>query len=110
MPPATSSAGSAAAGVPARAAELYDQVACDLPPDARALLAEGRVDLIALFSARSARLFAAAARDAGWNLAPVTTVALSPAVDTALDGLGQARRLTAAEPTREGMLAALAAA
>jgi uroporphyrinogen-III synthase len=100
----------AAEGVPSRAAEIYDQAACDLPPDARALLAEGRVDLVALFSARSAQLFAAAARDAGWNLAAVTTVALSRAVDAALDGLGQARRLTAPEPTRDGMLAALAAA
>ncbi len=98
----------AAGGVPARAAEIYDQVACERPPEARALFAEGRVDLIALFSARSARLFAAATREAGWNLAPVTTLALSAAVDAALDGLGQARRLTAAEPTREGMLASLA--
>ena len=98
----------AAAGVPARAAEIYDQVACDLPADAQALLAQARVDLIALFSARSAQRFAAAARDAGWNLAPVTTVALSGAVDAALDGLGQARQLTASEPTREGMLASLA--
>ena len=52
------------------------------------LLAEGHADLIALFSPRSAPLFAAAARDADWNLAPVIFLALSAAVDSALDGLG----------------------
>ena len=97
----------AAAGVPARAAELYDQVARPLSSEAAALLAAGQVAAVALFSPRSARLFAAAARAGGWDLAPLATVALSPAADAAYDGPEPGARRVAEHPTREGMIAAL---
>jgi uroporphyrinogen-III synthase len=98
----------AATGVSVRAAEIYDQAPRAMPAEAQALLAAARVDAVALFSPRSARIFAAAAREAGWPLADATAVALSSPADAALDGLGFGRRLVAAAPTREGMLAALA--
>jgi uroporphyrinogen-III synthase len=97
----------AAAGVPARAAEIYDQAPRALSGEARALLAAGRADVLAFFSPRSARLFAEAARAAGWELAAATAVSLSAATDAALDVGAGARRIAPA-PTREGMLAALA--
>ncbi len=99
----------AALGVPARAAEIYDQVPLPLPDEARDLLARGRAEVLALFSPRTAALFAAEARAAGWDLAPVTAVALSAAADAALDAPEPGARRIAPAPTREGMLAALAA-
>jgi uroporphyrinogen-III synthase len=98
----------AAAGVPAKAAEIYDQRACALGAEAERLLAAGRADVLALFSPRTARLFADAARAGGWDLAPATAVSLSAAADAALDVAVGARRVAPA-PTRDGMLAALAA-
>ena len=100
----------AAAGVPARAAEIYDQVPRAIGGAARALLAAGGLAVVALFSPRSARLFAAQARAAGWPLGRVTAVSLSANADAALDGLGLGRRLVAPAPGRAGMLAALAGA
>ena len=100
----------AAAGVPARAAAIYDQVARPLTAEARGLLAGGRVDVLAFFSPRTARLFAAAGRGAGWDLARSASVSLSAAADAALrrTRAGRAGAIAAA-PTRDGMLAALAA-
>jgi uroporphyrinogen-III synthase len=98
----------AAAGVPARAAEIYDQAPRPLDPAAAGLLAAGRADVLAFFSPRTARLFAEAARAARWSLATVTAVSLGPAADAALD-LDIGHRRIAPAPTRDGMLAALAA-
>lgn len=99
----------AAAGVAARSAEIYDQRPQRLEGPARALLAAGGPAHVALFSPRTARLFAAEARADGWPLGRITTVAISAAADAAVDGLGVGRRVVAATPGRAGMLAALAA-
>ncbi len=96
-----------AKGVPARAAEIYDQRPCPVVPEVRSLLARGDVEVLAFFSPRTARLFAEGAAD--WTLADATVVSLSPAADSALAGVGVGHRRIAAQPTREGMLAALAA-
>jgi uroporphyrinogen-III synthase len=99
----------AAAGIPARAAEIYDQRAIELAPEAASALAGGAIDVVALFSPRTARLFADAARAGGWPLGTVVFAALSPAVAAALDGLGGQVQVAAA-PTRAGMLETLARA
>ncbi|MFO1208171.1 MAG: uroporphyrinogen-III synthase [Amaricoccus sp.] len=99
----------AAAGVAARAAEVYEQAPVPLPGEARALLAGGRADVVAFFSPRSAAAFAAEADGAGWNLAGAAAVSLSAAADAGLGALGFGQRRVAAAPTREGMLEALAA-
>jgi uroporphyrinogen-III synthase len=78
-----------------------------MPEAARRLLAERRVEVLAFFSPRTARLFADQARRAGWGLEAATAVALSPAADAGLDGLALGTRVVAREPTREGMLDAL---
>ena len=98
----------AAAGVPARAAEIYDQAPRPIEGRAQALLAVGEPAAVALFSPRSARLFAAQARAEGWPLGAATAVSLSRAADAALDGLGFGHRLVAPTPGRAGMLLALA--
>ncbi len=98
----------AAAGVAARAAGIYDQPPQPVPAEVAARLAAGGVDVVALFSPRTAALFNAAAAATGWPLAALTAVSLSPAADAALTA-PVGRRVVAAEPTREGMLAALQA-
>lgn len=97
----------AAAGFSTRAAEIYDQRPCRIGGAPAALLAAGTPAVVAHFSLRSARLFAAQATEDAWPLAAITSVALSPAADAALAGLAFARRLVAAAPTREGMIEAL---
>jgi hypothetical protein len=63
--------------------------------------------VLAFFSPRTARLFAA---EAGlWDLSRATALSLSGAADEALAGIGIGRRRVAARPTREGMLEGLAA-
>ena len=96
------------AGVPARDLVVYDQPARPVPPEARALLAAGGADLVAAFSPRGARLFAAEARAAGWPLDAASAVSISPATDAGLDGLGFGRRLVARRPDQPAMLAAIA--
>lgn len=96
------------AGVPARALRLYDQAAVPLAPEAAARLAAGGVPALAFFSPRTAALFAAATAAEGWNLSGATAFSLSPAVDAALRGIGFGVRRVAAEPSRSGMIAALA--
>jgi uroporphyrinogen-III synthase len=93
-----------AAGLEARAAEIYDQTPCPMPEAARRLLADGRVEVLTFFSPRTARLFAAEALRAGWRLEGATAVSLSPAADASFDGLAVGQRLVARVPTREGML------
>lgn len=99
----------AGVGVPARAAEVYDQMPRPLSAEARAQLARGEVDAVAVFSPRTAMLFAAEVRAGGWDLSCVAAVSLAASADAALDGLGLGRRRVAAVPTREGMIAAFAA-
>jgi uroporphyrinogen-III synthase len=98
-----------AAGVPARAAEIYDQAPRPLSEEARDLLARGRIDVLTFFSPRTARLFAAEAAGAGWDLSRTVAVSLSAAADAAFAGPAPASRRIAATPTRDGMLAALKA-
>ncbi len=98
----------AAAGIAARAVEIYDQVPAPLPRDARDLLARGGADVLAFFSPRTAGLFAAEAARAGWDLGRAAAVSLSTAADAGLGGLGLALRAVAPAPTRDGMIAALA--
>jgi uroporphyrinogen-III synthase len=93
--------------VPARVAEIYDQMARPLPDPARDLLADGGEAVVPLFSPRSARLFAGQAAAGGWDLSRVTAVSLSAAADRGLAGLAVHLRLIAPVPTREGMLATL---
>lgn len=97
-----------AAGVPARGLEIYRQVSLPMPAPAAALLAEGRIPVVAAFSPRSALRFARAACAAGWPLGGVTLVSLSAAADAAHDAPEPGRRVLAAHPGREGMIAALA--
>lgn len=96
------------AGLPARAAVLYDQQPCALTGEARDLLAAGRAQVIAVFSPRSAAILADQTRAQHWDLAPATSVSLSPAADAALGARAAGRRIVADAPTREGMIAALA--
>ncbi len=97
-----------AAGVAARALEIYDQGPVAPPAAAAALLAAGDVAVITAFSPRSAALFARAARAAGWPLGAVTLVCLSAAADAAHDAPEPGRRIIAARPDRAGMVSALA--
>jgi uroporphyrinogen-III synthase len=98
----------ATAGVTARALELYDQAPVELEAGARALLARRGVDVLAVFSRRSAALLARAAQAAGWDLGATTLVALSAAADAGFEP-EPGRRVIALAPTRDGMIAALAA-
>ncbi len=96
------------AGIPARALEIYDQRAGPLPAAACDLLARGGIAVVTAFSPRSAGLFAAQAAAAGWDLGRVTLVALSAAAAEAHAAPEPGRCLIADEPTRAGMIAALA--
>ena len=67
--------------------------------------------VVALFSPRTARIFAAEAAAADWDLRRVALLALSPAADAAVGpavGTAVGRHLVAAAPTTEAMLTALA--
>lgn len=98
------------AGVPARAAEIYRQRPVAIDGAARAALERAEVDVVALFSPRSAALFSDQAESTGWDLSAATSVALGTAADARLAGTGFGRRLTARRPGRGGMIAALALA
>lgn len=97
-----------AAGVPARALELYEQTPCPIAEEARDLFAEGGVDVLTAFSPRSAALLAREAKAAAWDLGGATLVALSAAASAAHDAPEPGRRRIAPAPTREGMIEALA--
>ena len=98
----------AAAGLPARALEIYRQVPEELDAPTRALLDRGGVEVLTAFSPRSAGLFARAAQAAAWDLGGATLVALSAAAAAAHDRPQLGRRLIAPAPTRAGMIEALA--
>jgi len=100
----------ASAGIAVRGAGIYDQVPLAIGGEAARLLAAGKADAVAVFSPRSARIFAAACRDHGWDLSATVTAALSPAADSELGCLRPAARVVAARPTREAMIAALKSA
>ncbi len=97
-----------AAGFDARGAEIYEQTARPMPQAAAAALAGGEVDAVALFSPRSAALFAQTAATAGWDLSGAAAVSLGAAADAAIAGLGFGRRRVADAPTRAAMIEALA--
>ncbi|NKX45311.1 uroporphyrinogen-III synthase [Roseibacterium sp. KMU-115] len=94
----------AAAGLMAEARAIYDQQAVDPGPDLAAALAHDGPILAPLFSPRSAKLFARAVGGA-----PVTPVAMSPAVRDALPETLAARAVVARHPDAPSMLRALAA-
>lgn len=93
----------AARGIPARAAELYDQTRRPLTAEARSLIAAGGEVVVPLFSPRTARVLAAEL--AGLDLARLIAVGLSEA---AVAPVPAGRRIVAPRPGRAGMLAALA--
>ena len=98
----------AARGFTVRPAEIYDQTPCPVSADAGARLEAGGVDVITLFSPRSAAVLASEARARGWDLSPVTAVSISAAADAALSGPEPGARVVTDRPDREGMFAALA--
>lgn len=95
-----------ACGLPARAAELYDQRALPLGETGWAALEAGGV--ATAFSPRTARLLAREAGAGGRMLADATVVSLSPAADAALAPAGFGRRLVAAYPRRAAILDVIA--
>lgn len=97
------------AGIPVRAAEIYHQNPCVIEAGPARMLASGQIDIVTLFSPRTAQIFADTAREQNWNLATTRSVALSAAVDAALGNLTFVERRIAISPGREGMLDALAA-
>lgn len=97
-----------AAGVPARGLALYEQRPGRIDGTVAALLAAGGIAVLTAFSPRSAAGLARVARASGWNLGTTCLVSLSANADAAFDGPDPGRRIIAAEPTRAGMIAALA--
>ncbi len=92
---------------------LYDAVAATaLPADGLQALAGGRVDAVALYSPRSARLFVDLVGEAGQTGACGGVVAgcLSAAVAAVADGGGFARVVTAAHATEDALVDVLTAA
>ncbi len=98
----------AAAGVPVRPAEIYAQTPAPLGAEARALFAAGGIDVVTHFSPRSASALASEIAQGGWPLGHVVSVGLSEAADAAFAGVAPGRRVVAPEPSRAGMIAALA--
>ena len=90
-------------GVPARAVELYEQVAQPLSSVAKDLMARGEGVVVPLFSPRTARILAREA--AGIDLSGVTFVGIS---DAAVAPLVAGRRIVTKTPGRAGMVEALA--
>jgi uroporphyrinogen-III synthase len=96
-----------AMGIRTRAVVLYGLR--DLPPtaEAEALARAGAIGCVAVFSARSARRLVAVA--AGWRLGRTVAVAISQAASEPLAALRMGGCRIAAHPSRQGMIAALAA-
>lgn len=95
------------AGIEAGAIEVYDQVAVPLADEVARVLAAGEDAIVTAFSPRSARLFADEVVKRNLPLSRAATLALSAAADHPLQSLGFGRRVVAAAPTREAMLAGL---
>ncbi|MXU64808.1 uroporphyrinogen-III synthase [Oceanomicrobium pacificus] len=96
-----------AAGQPASRIILYDQPEVPLSDAAQRALRNGRVDLLPLFSPRSAALFANAARTANWPTDDLTLIGMSSACLDPLSDLQVRARHTAARPDAASMLDAL---
>jgi uroporphyrinogen-III synthase len=94
-------------GFAVRPAEIYDQRPCPPGPEARALLDARAIDVVTLYSPRSATFFAAEARSNVWDLSAVTTVSISAAADRAMTGPEPRARRVADRPDRDGMIEAL---
>lgn len=97
------------AGIEARSVELYNQIVSPIDGDAVELLTAGQVDVLTVFSPRTAAIFRAQALEAGWPLGPVTSVSLSAAADAGLGNLGFGARRIASRPGRAAMIEALGA-
>lgn len=93
-------------------AVLYRTSPCDLDDDARAALRDRRIDGVLLFSPRTARAFAEAARRHGLTdaLGGVTAWCLSAAVAHGLGDLAWGRVAIAETPTQDTLLALIEAA
>lgn len=96
-----------AAGFTLRRAVLYEAKTADaLSPETRMNLALGGIDLVLLFSPRTARTFAELWRKAEQpSLHKTTALCLSAAVAREVAGLGWQRVETAANPDQDSMLA-----
>ncbi|HVT50909.1 MAG TPA: uroporphyrinogen-III synthase [Dongiaceae bacterium] len=96
-----------AAGFTLRRAVLYEaKTATAFSPETRMNLALGGIDLVLLFSPRTARTFAELWRDAAQpSLHKTTALCLSPAVAREVAELGWQRIATAAHPDQDSMLA-----
>jgi uroporphyrinogen-III synthase len=98
-----------AAGIEARAVELYEQVAAEIDGPVAELLEAGGIDIVTVFSPRTARLFAQQAERAGWPLDSACSVALSASAGAPLDPLPFRARHVAPFAGREGMIEVLRA-
>ncbi len=87
--------------------EVYAAVPVDLPPAVIAALAAGEIDVVPLYSPRSAEVFAGAIDAAGIARATLNLVAISPAAAAAAGG-GWGSIAIAANPTDDALFAAAA--
>ena len=96
----------AADGFDLRRRMLYESAAATaLSPETIAALKRGRIDLVLLFSPRTAVSFAELARAAAIDAAPLTALCLSPAVATAVSGLAWKKVAVAEKPDLPSLLA-----
>lgn len=102
--------GLSAAGLTIDRAVLYDAHTTErFSTRTLGFLQEGRIDIVLLFSPRTAQTFASLVNAAGLADAcrQMTVVCLSSAVASAISGLPWQAALTAREPTRSALLAEL---
>ena len=96
----------AADGFDLRRRMLYESAtATALSPETIAALKQGRIDLVLLFSPRTAVSFAELARAAAVDASPLTALCLSPAVATAVSGLAWKKVAVAEKPDLASLLA-----
>jgi len=87
---------------------LYKAIAADrFPPEARAALADKKVDAALFFSPRSARVFADCATASGLSMSGVIAACLSPAVAEGLAGLAFQEIRIAAQPSQKVLIGLL---
>ncbi|HKF62315.1 MAG TPA: uroporphyrinogen-III synthase [Dongiaceae bacterium] len=96
----------AAEGFELRRRMLYESTtATSLSPETVAALRRGRVDLVLLFSPRTAATFTELAKAAAIETAPLTALCLSPAVAKAVEDLPWRRVEVAEKPDLPSLLA-----
>ena len=96
----------AADGFDLRRRMLYESAtATALSPETIAALKQGRIDLVLLFSPRTAVTFAELARAAAVDASELTALCLSPAVATAVSGLAWKKVEVAEKPDLASLLA-----